>query len=139
MSLNGSNAAFDATFGASKKNTSTKTEDRPAANYWLNIGYPVEVQNEEGVTETRFVSLPVGIPLDNQKLLPTNSRNEGFAQFQSARNDLHAQLMALAEGLAAGEEKMINLQIQLRRVNEENTASKPGSGNPFSKKLSLVA
>lgn len=107
---------------------------RPKAQFWLNIGYDSGVQDESG--GTKFVSLPVGIPLDNNEKLPTNSRNAEFAAFQAARNDLMEQVMAVAGNLAPGEEKLLNLQIQLRRVNDE-AAEIPVENNPFAKKLAL--
>lgn len=109
--------------------------DLPKAQFWLNVGYSVEVDTEEGV-ENRFVSLPVGIPLDTQEKLPTNSRNQQFAQFQSARNDLMDQILEVAQSLTPGEERILNLEIQLRRVNEETVVS--STNNPFAKKLSIV-
>lgn len=134
---------FQRTFGrgnnAGNVSTQNNNEDRPKAELWLNIGYTVEVavQNgEETVNETRFVSLPTGIPLDTMELLSTRSTNEGFRAFQSARNDLHSQIMAAAEALGPGEEKILNLEIQLRRVNGEVEAVST-ENNPFAKPLQL--
>lgn len=134
---------FTPTFGtkAQAGATSTTKTDKPKAEFWLNVGYPVEykTQTPEGVvTEIRFVSLPVGIPLDTQEDLPTTSRNEQYAQFQAARNDLLAQLKEAARSLAPGEEQTINLSLQLRRVNGEQPAATTVS-NPFVRPLKLVA
>ena len=129
MSLN-----FEHTFGKPQANNSSK-DDRPKAQFWLNIGYPVTVKTESG-EEQRFVSLPTGIPLDTQEPLATNSRNAEFAAFQAARNNLHEQIMAAAQALQPGEEKILNLQIQLRRVNEESVAV-DSSKNQFIKPLAL--
>jgi hypothetical protein len=130
---------FTQTFGVKSKG---KTDELPKATYWLNIGYTIEVETEEGVTETRFISLPVGIPLDTQKLLPTNSQNDVFRELQSARNDLLAQVLDVAKTLDAGEEKIIGeaggLQIQIRRVNDEKPAIK-SANNPFARKLAFAA
>lgn len=121
---------FETTFGnQAKNNGSTNKDNRPKAQYWINIGYTVQVKGEQG-PEDRFVSLPTGIPLDTQEALPTNSRNAEFAAFQAARNNLHDQIMAAAAKLQPGEEKLLNLQIQLRRVNEE-TAPVAAELNPF--------
>jgi len=127
--------SFEKTFGNQAKAATAVKEDRPKANLWLNIGYSVEVDTAEGV-EQRFVSLPVGIPLDTMEPLPTNSRNADFAAFQAARNNLHEQIMAAAQALQPGEEKILNLQIQLRRVNEESVAV-DSSKNQFIKPLAL--
>ena len=134
MSLN-----FEHTFGKPQANNSSK-DDRPKAQFWLNIGYPVTVKTESG-EEQRFVSLPTGIPLDTQEALATNSRNAEFAAFQAARNNLHDQFMAVAAKLQPGEEKIIglgdsNLALQIRRVNEES-APVSTEHNPFVAALSF--
>ena len=134
MSLN-----FEHTFGKPQANNSSK-DDRPKAQFWLNIGYPVTVKTESG-EEQRFVSLPTGIPLDTQEALPTNSRNSEFAAFQAARNNLHDQFMAVAAKLQPGEDKIIGLgdsglAIQIRRVNEES-APVSTEQNPFVAALSF--
>lgn len=109
--------------------------DRPKSQFWINLGYPVDYQLDDGSTEQRFVSLPIGIPLDGQERLPTNSKNEQFAAFQVARNELLDQLMAIAQTLEPGEDKIINLKVQIRRVNEEVIRTED---NPFIKKLNLL-
>ena len=124
---------FNKVFG-NKKTTTAPTTDRPKAAYWLNIGYETDVVDEAG--EHKFVSLPMGIPVDTQETLSTNSRSPEFAAFQSARNDLVDQIMALAGQLEAGESRILNLQIQLRRVNEE-AAPIANANNPFVRKLDL--
>lgn len=127
---------FSNTFGAPKTAAaaaSAKT-DRPKAQLWVNIGYASGVIDENG--EDRFVSLATGIPLDTMEALPTNSRNVEYARFNAARNDLHDQIMAAAAALAPGESKMLNLQIQLRRVNEEQ-ADVGTDDNQFARVLAL--
>ena len=134
MSLN-----FEHTFGKPQATNSSK-DDRPKAQFWLNIGYPVTVKTEAG-EEQRFVSLPTGIPLDTQEPLATNSRNAEFAAFQAARNNLHDQFMAVAAKLQPGEEKIIGLgdsglALQIRRVNVES-APVSTEHNPFVAALSF--
>ena len=113
-----------------------KTEERPASKFWLNVGYSVEVPNEDGVLENKFVSLPAGIPLDNIEALPLKGKNAEWNMFQSARNDLLEQLMAAAAQLKPGEEQIVNLEIQLRRVNDEAVVVNKDE-NPFARKLAL--
>lgn len=127
---------FNKTFGAQSNNVaSASKDDRPKSQFWLNIGYDSGVKDDEG--NSRFVSLPAGIPLDESAdPLPTNSRNAEYAAFNAARNDLHDQIMAVAKDLKPGEERMLNLSIQLRRVNGE-AAPVTREANPFAKNLSL--
>ena len=95
-----------------------------------------EVQTAEG-KENKFVSLPMGIPVDTQEELPTNQRSVEFAALQSARNNLLNQIMAAAKDLKPGEERNLNLEIQLRRVNEEVGSMDPTAENPFVQVLKL--
>jgi hypothetical protein len=125
---------FEKTFGATAKPADKK--DLPKANFWLNIGYSVTVDTDQG-TEERFVSLPMGIPVDTQELLPTNSRNQDWAAFSAARNNLLEQITEYGKTLKPGEDAILNLQIQLRRVNEEAPAA-TADNNPFVRKLALA-
>ena len=127
---------FNKTFGKSAPKAGSKpaTETRPKSQFWLNIGYDSGVAGEDG--KSKFVSLPAGIPLDGQERLPVNSRNAEFSAFQSARNNLMEQIEAVAADLAPGEERMLNLQIQLRRINDE-AAEAPLDQNAFARKLDL--
>lgn len=104
---------------------------KPKATLWLNAGYTTTVV-VDGVQEERFVNLPLGMPVDTQELLPTNSRNQEFAQFRMAQNDLLNQIMELGKSMAPGEAKTINLEVQLRRVNDD-AAPMPNSENPFAR------
>lgn len=125
---------FNKTFGKTAP-AATANSDKPKAQFWLNIGYAVDVQSEEGPM-TKFVSLPTGIPLDTQEELPTNSSNEEFRMLRLAQNDLLEQLNAFAQTLQPGEERILDLQIQLRRVKGEQ-APVAASDNPFIAKLNF--
>ncbi|QDP54380.1 MAG: hypothetical protein Unbinned4120contig1000_32 [Prokaryotic dsDNA virus sp.] len=137
---------FSKTFGAQNgTSTSPRTAPRgngdlPKAQFWLNVGYVVEGVNEDG--SDRFVSLPLGIPLDNMEDLPTNQNNRDYAQFMAARNDLKAQLIAEAEKLAPGEDIVIGvaggLSIQIRRVSDEREAASAGEDNRYAAQLNFA-
>ena len=137
MSLTAS-ATFPRAFGSKPAGTAAPVagkQDQPKAQYWLNVGYPVTLDTDGG-PEDRFVSLPLGIPLDTQEHFATNSRNELFAQFQGARNDLLDQIMEVAKTLEPGQDRILNLSIQLRRVNDEAPAP-TNENNVFVRKLEL--
>ncbi len=140
---------FNKTFGAGSNlggAVSNDRRDQPKAKIWLNIGYVAENVPVSGSTtgevEDRFVSLPMGIPLDTMEKLPTNSRNLAYAQFQAARNDLHEQIMQAAQSLEPGEDAIIGtsggLCIQVRRVQEERGSPAVDDSNPFAKQLLFV-
>lgn len=123
-------------FGKTETSSSSaKKDDKPKAQFWLNIGYQVEIPTDSG-NEDRFVSLPQGIPLDTQEAVPTKSKNKDWQAFQVARNDLLSQMLKLAETLEPGEEKLLNLQIQLRRVSDEEEVTEV-QGNPYARTLTL--
>lgn len=138
MSTNAPALNFTKVFGAPKATPAaagTAQDDRPKAQYWLNIGYQAD-HLIEGEDTPRFISLPVGIPLDTMETLATNSRNQVYALQQAARNDLMAQLIDHAQGLEPGQSTIVNLQIELRRVNED-AGPVDASHSPFARKLSL--
>lgn len=122
------------TFGQSNAAASTTDSKaaKPKAQFWLNIGY---VANE-GSDEEKFISLPTGIPLDTQEALPTNSSNADFRAMRCAQNDLLEQLIEYAQNLEPGEEGIINLQVQLRRVKTES-ADIPADENKYARKLTF--
>ncbi len=113
--------------------------DLPKATSWLNFGYTVEIADGE----TRFVSLPVGIPLDTMEPLTINSRNTEFAQFQAARNDVLTQIKEVAASMKPGEERIIcvdassGLAVQLRRVNDAAPVPAADASNPYAVKLAI--
>lgn len=121
------------TFGQSNAAaTSTAKTDKPKAQFWLNIGY---IANE-GSDDEKFISLPTGIPLDTQEPLPTNSSNADFRAMRCAQNDLLEQLIEYAQNLEPGEEGIINLQVQLRRVKAQEEAI-PSDENKYARKLTF--
>ena len=131
---------FNKTFGAKTvaAAATSKKDERPKSQFWLNIGYETDVVDDNG--ENRFVSLATGIPLDHMERFQTNSRNREFAAFQAARNDLYDQIMDVAKSLEPGESKIIataenGLAIQIRRINEESVV--PTDENKFSRRLSF--
>lgn len=125
--------SFDKTFGKSAaKSEVSSNADKPKAQFWLNIGY---IANE-GEEDEKFISLPTGIPLDTQEPLPTNSSNADFRALRCAQNDLLEQLLAYAKDLEPGEEGVIQLQVQLRRVKAPE-ADIPAAENKYARKLAL--
>ncbi len=131
-----SSPAIGGGVAAASQGTNSKA-DLPKATAWLNIGYTVQVTLSDGSTEDRFVSIPVGIPLDTMEPIKITSRNVEYAQFQAAQNDLLEQLKAHAAKGNPGDASMIPLEIQLRRVNGPATVPAADETNPFAAKLTL--
>lgn len=114
-------------------NVSTKTDEIEKSQYWVNVGYEVEVETDQG-TETRFVSLNAGIALDRVQEMKTNSSNAEWNHLCAAKNDLHAQLMEAASKMKPGESKLVQLQVEIRRIKEDGPIISSDT-NPFSAKL----
>ena len=113
-------------------------DDLPKSQFWLNVGYDVKVKNEEtNEDETVFISLPMGIALDSMQPVKTNSSNKRFTKIQQARNSLAEQIMEHCKTLQPGETSNIQLQIQVRRIAEEQSAT-ASDDNEFSCNLKLV-
>ena len=113
-----------------------KAADKPKSQLWLNIGYEVEVETSEG-KEKRFVSTPYGLPVDSQEPVATNSSNEVYAAMQAAKNNLLEQIIAAGMAMKPGETKLLNLQVELRRVSEAQPIVGQPDQNPFVRKLGL--
>lgn len=113
-------------FGA--KATAAKSaivEEKVKSQLWVNVGYSIEVEGE-----SVFVSIPMGIPVDSVKELPTNTRNSEFNMLNQARNQLLADIVAASEDLESGESHVLELEVQLRRIDKEVDPIPAGS-NPF--------
>lgn len=113
--------------------TAAAKEDRPKAEFWINLGYESDHIVEE-TGKPLFFSLPQGIPLDTQEHLPTNMSNAQFAAMRSAQNDLLDQLTAHAQHLQPGEETFVTLTVQLRRVKAPAPPINP-ENNPLIKRI----
>ena len=101
--------------------------EKPKSQFWLNVGLDASGMGVEGYD---FLSLAMGIPLDGMEALSTNSKNVQFAQFQQARNALYEQLVELAKNLKPGEAAIVPLQVQVRRVGNDNPVP-DATVNPF--------
>jgi len=106
--------------------TGTNPNAKPQAQLWLNVGYWVG----EG-EERRFVSLPVGIPLDTQEPLKIRGQSQDYNDFNESRNELLEMLIAEGMKLDPGADDLVNLQIQVRRVAAPVEATK-GDANTYS-------
>lgn len=115
-------------FGAKapKSSTATVVEDKVKSQLWVNVGYSIEVEGEQV-----FVSIPMGIPVDSIKELPTNTRNAEFNMLNQARNQLLADIAAASEDLEAGESHVLELEVQLRRIDKEVDPLPANGNNPF--------
>lgn len=103
-----------------------------AAQIWINVGYTVELPDGT----KKFVSFPLGIPLDQCQPVKTNSSNVDWSLFQQARNELLEQAIAFGYSLPAGEAAPIDLEVQIRHVSTEaEMILLPAQANPYTRKF----
>ena len=103
--------------------------ERQPSLFWLNVGVTLEGAGEGGTD--LFVSLPVGIPLDDMKPQAVRGNNADWIQLAQAKNALLEALQGAAAGLNPGDRvDMPELSVQLYRKGEPaQTAS--GDTNPL--------
>lgn len=117
-------------FGAKAPAAKTAiVEEKVKSQLWINVGYTIQVNGEDV-----FVSVPMGIPVDSVKELPTNTRNSDFNLLNQARNQLLADIAAASEDLESGESHVLELEVQLRRIDKEADPLPAGAANPFLRK-----
>lgn len=115
--------------------------ERPQAMLWGNLGYPVTFKNPTtGEMEERFISIPVGVPVDTQKPINITTRSPIMAEMQAAQNQLLADLQAAGAEMEPGAEQVVHgLEFRLRRVNDKVEAPTITEASPFARKVSLFS
>lgn len=88
---------------------------QPKATVWVNIGVP---------KNGKFIQLPIGLPIDTMSKSEIRGQNEDFVKQRTAQNDLLEYLQKLGASLQPGEERDLNLQVRIRRINQELTVDK---------------
>lgn len=137
-------SVFDANYGAAtaaqsvgitrNTNSNNRNQNQPEAEFWLNVGLPAN-SVVPGEAEPRFISLPMGLPLDTMKPAKVSGSNELYRQLQTAKNDLWEQLMRASSRLQPGQEMELPLVVRVRRVKQDVPVQTNGS--PFGFTLAL--
>lgn len=127
---------------AKEQGTIANPVERPTSKFWINVGIPIEIPNEEtGELEQMVITLPFGIPLDGMKeakVPAPNGKNDRYRHIMQAKNQLAKNVMAKAEQLSGGEAVQLPLVVELRRINEENHSDlSDSSANPFLAAMTL--
>lgn len=112
-------------FVNSQNNTApaNQTTERPATQVWINVGYDSQPHPITG--EVKFVSTPVGISLDNSKPKKLPNNEGDYRDLVIKQNALLASLEKLAATLKSGERKMLNLKVEIRRIDAPVATEKP--------------
>ena len=94
-----------------------QSERRPPSLFWLNVGVTLEGAGKDG--EDLFVSLPMGIPLDDMKMQEVRGNSPDWINLVQAKNALLEMLQSAAAGLQPGERVQIpQLSVELARKSE---------------------
>ncbi|MBL4703308.1 MAG: hypothetical protein JKY54_02235 [Flavobacteriales bacterium] len=110
-------------------------DERPSAQFWLNIGLMLQVPDRTegaaaGATVEEFISIPVGIPLDNIKAMVAKGKNPDWHNKVGVKNALLEELQTAASDLKPGQDVLVDaLQIQLYRKAEEAAPRDPSENS----------
>lgn len=132
MGIESQSNNFGSIFGGADKAApaSGNKTDRAPSQYWLNIG------KEAGEGDTaRFVSLPMGVAVDGMKPTAIRGSNEDYNAFTATRNAMLERIVAICGELEPGEERLVNLQVQLRRIAGEVEAPAVTDESPYAAAL----
>lgn len=97
-------------FGSMSNPNATDGAQRPKAKVWLNIGYGAN---------GKFINLPIGLPIDTMEAADVRGQSMEWVKQRTAQNDLLKALQQYGLNLQPGQEQTINLEVRLRRVNDE--------------------
>ena len=90
---------------------------RESSKIWLNVGITLAGAGEDG--EDLFVSLPVGIPLDDMKPQQIRGSKESWVQLAQTKNALLEAVQKAGSQLEAGERQILSeLSVEVYRKAE---------------------
>lgn len=109
--------------------TDPAKEERKVPDFWVNVGY--EMPDPE-TGENVFISLPVGINIDDLQPRKLNATDPRINQINAARNHLLRVLQEDAANMEAGTSVILDfLQVQLLRRTQEGKGVLDTNANPF--------
>lgn len=114
--------------------------DMPKADVWMNVGYEADDVDSDGNAVVRFIGTPLGIAVDTQSPIDTSkTRSAELAKLQTYQNKLLADLQEEAKTLEPGEERIVNLQVQIRRVKAPAAVAPASESSSLSRRTPLFA
>lgn len=114
-------------FGTEKKGK----QERETNQVWANIG----VVRKDGEGKDVFVGLPLGVPCDGlkaKKVPGSDTDKQDYRNLVIAQNAFLEAFQKHMAGLKPGQEKVLNLQVQIRRIKEgEKVTEADKANNPL--------
>jgi hypothetical protein len=122
-------AAPSTTAPAAAGTTAAAKTDRAPSQVWLNVGVNLPGAGEDG--KDLFVSIPVGLPLDDMKAIQIRGTNQHSINLKQVKNMLLDELQKLGASMNPGERKCVpQLGVEIYRVAKpEQTGS--ADSNPL--------
>jgi hypothetical protein len=103
------------------------TERKPS-DFWLNIG--VTIPGPDG--EPLFVSLPIGLALDDMKPQAIRGSNQDWINLAQTKNTLLETLQQHAASMEPGERQTLDvLSVEIYRRKDTQTPATAGEENPL--------
>lgn len=91
------------------------TEQRKTSQVWLNVGVTIPGAGEDGAD--LFVSLPVGLPLDDMKPVVIRGMNQNSINLKQVKNLLLDELQKLGASMSPGQRRLVpQLDVEIYRV-----------------------
>lgn len=107
--------AAQATKSAAAQAAPATTEQRKSSQVWLNVGVTIPGAGEDGAD--LFVSLPVGLPLDDMKPVVIRGTNQNSINLKQVKNMLLDELQKLGASLSPGQRRLVpQLDVEIYRV-----------------------
>ena len=93
----------------------TPSTERKSSKVWLNVGVTIPGASEDG--SDLFVSLPVGLPLDDMKPIVIRGSNQNSINLKQVKNMLLDELQKLGASMSPGQRRLVpQLEVEIYRV-----------------------
>ena len=104
------------------------TTERKSSQVWLNVGVTIPGAGEDGAD--LFVSLPVGLPMDDMKPIVIRGSNQNSINLKQVKNMLLDELQKLGAAMSPGQRQAVpQLSVEVYRVAQPdqtgNAANNP--------------
>ena len=93
----------------------SSTTERKSSQIWLNVGVTIPGAGEDGAD--LFVSLPVGLPMDDMKPIVIRGTNQNSVNLKQVKNMLLDELQKLGASMQPGQRQTVpQLSVEIYRV-----------------------
>ena len=105
------------------------TTERKSSQVWLNVGVTIPGAGEDGAD--LFVSLPVGLPMDDMKAIVIRGSNQNSIHLKQVKNMLLDELQKLGASMKPGDRQTVpQLGVEIYRVAQPEQVG-TAEGNPL--------